>query len=331
MGTSDIRSTEPVGRGGAGPGPRQPRTNPGTAQLGPGTEAERLLQLLRTSPDARLEILSLVRHEMGRQVDGVEQRMGARMQNLARAMRSGMAEAVGTAVINLGGAGRQMATNVASYPRSFKLAMVAVLALLCAVSYLCVEHVRGAMVRAEERDAMHGVLDEARATVAQVAGAQEEIATHGRAIAGLVDESARNTSFRQTYEAFDFIGQVDGLQTQMATLQLTVEEMREDTDSRFRASRRATQEVAHRVAPVEAVVLINRTRYYRGPLDEMAGTRCTEAKRSVSRASPDFHVRACTDGFNGQEYLLWCAQEQRDAPAEERFSGCTSTDPYHRS
>lgn len=327
MGTADGRPTEPVGRGGTGPGPRQARTDPGASQLGPGTEADRLVQLLRTNPDARWEILSLVSHEMGRQVDGVEQRMGARMQDLARAVRSRMAEAVGTAIINLGGAGRQAAANVASYPASFKFAMVAVFALFCVVAYLCVEHVRGAMVRAEERETMHELLDEARISVLQVAGAQEEIATHGRAITGLLDETQRNTSFRQSYEQFDFPAQIDDVQTQLGVLQLEVAAMREDTDSRFRASRRATQEVAYRVAPVEAVVLTNQMRYYRGPLDEMASTRCSEAKRSVSRASPDFHVRACTDGFNGQEYLLWCAQKHRG----ERFSGCTSTDPFHRS
>lgn len=319
--------TRQQGSGGAGPGPRQARTDPGTAQRGPGTEAERLVQLLRTNPDARWEILSLVSHEMGRQVDGVEQRMGARMQDLARAVRSRMAEAVGTAVINLGGAGRQAAASVASYPRSFKFAMVAVFALFCAVSFLCVEHVRGAVMRAEERDAMYVLLDEARTTVAQVAGAQEEIDTHGRAITGLIDATERNTAFRKTYEEYDLPVQMSTMQLLLGDMQTEIEDLRTHVDARMRRSERATQEVAHRVAPIEAVTLTNRTRYYRGPLDEMASTRCTEAERSVSRASPDFHVRTCTDGFNGQEYQLWCAQKHRG----ERFSGCTSTDPFHRS
>ncbi len=317
--------------GDSGSRARQPLTNPG-AQAGPGLTTRQLLWLLNNDPVTRAAVLSLVSREMGLHVKGVEGRVGAQMEQLARSVKSNVTETVGAAIVALGDTSQRAASSVARYLRSFKLVtLAAVFILFCAVAYLCVEHVRGATVRADERDTMHELLDEARMSVLEVAGAREEIATHGRAITGLLDESGRNTAFRQSYEAFDFPVQIDDIQTQLGVLQLEVATLREDTHAQLRANRRDTREIAHRVAPVEAVVLTNRTRYYRGPLDEMAGTRCSEATRGARRASPDFHVRACTDGFNGQEYLLWCAQEHRGKPPELQFSGCTSTNPYHHN
>lgn len=331
MGTSGTGTSETIGREGLGSDPHRRVTHPGGERVSPEREVEHLMHVLRTSPDVRRAILTIVSHEMRRQVEGSEQRMSAHLESLTRRVKSGIAEAVGSTLMTLGDSGRRAASNVAGYPRSFKFALFAVFALFCAVSYLCVEHARGAMVRAEERAAMHELLDEARTSVAQVAGAQGDIAMHGQAISGLLDATERNTAFRQSYEQFDFPAQIDDIQTQLGVLQLEVANLREDTHARLRLYRRDVQTVERRVAPIEAVTLTNRTRYYRGPLDEMASTRCTEAKRSASRASPDFHVRACTDGYNGQEYLLWCAEEHQGALESERFSGCTSTDPYHRS
>ena len=268
---------------------------------------------------------------MGLHVKGVEGRVGAQMEQLARSVKSNVTETVGAAIVALGDTSQRAASSVARYLRSFKLVtLAAVFILFCAVAYLCVEHVRGATVRADERDTMHELLDEARMSVLEVAGAREEIATHGRAITGLLDESGRNTAFRQSYEAFDFPVQIDDIQTQLGFCNWKSQPCGR-TRTRNCVQTGGTRERL-RIAWRPLRPWFSQTaRYYRGPLDEMAGTRCSEATRGARRASPDFHVRACTDGFNGQEYLLWCAQEHRGKPPELQFSGCTSTNPYHHN
>ena len=308
-------------------GVHQPVTNPGTDQAQFDLGSDRLVYYL-SNPRVQEKILRIVRPELGLQVQNAEQRLGARLNSVVLAMKSNMANAVGNAVINFGSVGRQAASRVAGYPPTFKLALVAVFALFCAVCWLCVEHVRGVSVRAQQRVAMEGLLDEARATVAQTDELRADITSNTEAVQHLLEATGRNTEFRQSYEAYNFPAQIDDVREELGALQLEIAALHQNVAN----ARRDMRQVAHRVAPIEAVTLTNRTRYYRGPLDDLAGsTRCVEASLRYRRNVPDWHVRTCTDGFNGEEYLLWCAQEFKRKPLEERYSGCTSTNPVHQS
>ena len=106
-------------------------------------------------------------------------------------------------------------------------------------------------------------------------------------------------------------------------------EMRREIDQKFDGMQRGQERIRHRVAPIEAVSLTNRTRFYRSDLDRMAGENCVdEPDYSVRRSFANWHVRSCKDGYNGMAYRLYCGQYHKGQSLGMSYSDCSSTSPH---
>ncbi len=321
---------DPLGRR-RGSAAAQKEVSPEAARAAGADSVRRLiLAAVEDDPEVRDAVRLLVAADVRVAVDEAEVRLGDRIQGILTSIPGQIGSVVAgfTGAINKAAEG---AENV-SHPRAFKFALVAILALFVGVVYLLVQNVRDVTVRNDFRVEMNGLVDQAALSVAATGELRTDIDANQSALTFLQTEQERDTAFRNTYEAFDFPSRIDGFNEEIGGIRMEMAELRREMDEGFEGMRRGQDRIRHRVAPIEAVSLTNRTRFYRSDLDRMAGETCgNEESLRVRRSFANWHVRSCTDGYNGTKYRLWCGQYHKGQSPGMSYSSCTSTSPHSSS
>ncbi len=297
-----------------------------------GTAAMRqlILNAVQDDPDVRDAVRLLVTADVRVAVDDAESRLGHRIQHVLTSIPGQVGHVLAGIPGMIARAG-DSAENVA-HPRAFKLALIAILALFGGVIFLLVQNVRDVAVRNDFRVEMTGMVDQAAQSVLVTTDLRNDIDENQSNLASLLEDQGLDNSFRQSYEAFDFPSRIDDFNEEIGGLRMEMADMRREMDQRIDGMQRGQDRIRHRVAPIEAVSLTNRTRFYRSDLDRLAGTHCTnEPDLRVRRSFANWHVRSCTDGYNGTEYRLYCTQFNKGQSPDMSYSNCSSTSPHQSS
>jgi hypothetical protein len=297
-----------------------------------GTDAIKrlLLQAVNEDPEVRDAVRLLVAVDVRVAVDEAENRLGERIQHLLTSVPG----QIGQVIAGIPGLLTKATDSVSEvqHPRAFKLALVAILALFCGVIFLLVQNVRDITVRNDFRGEMAGMVDQAAQSVLATSDLRDDINSNQTSLASLLEDQSLDNAFRHSYEAFDFPSKIDDFNEEIGGLRMEMADMRREMDEKFDGMQRGQDRIRHRVAPIEAVALTNRTRFYRSDVDRLAGTHCTdEPDYRVRRAFANWHVRSCTDGYNGVNYRLYCAQLHKGQSPDMSYSSCTSTSPNQSS